>query len=1336
MATIPVYLTDDDGNEIEQTAGSGDFIIIGYVDQDLFANASGELYTTFFDVVQAATPEQKAEVLRGLRLAKGIRGDLRRFELSGTSDNAYVKYNHSIFGGRYQSQYTALGAIAGTYLRRGGSSFTKELVEAALVSGPFASFSNFPSGPVLPGDVTFQVSAGGGTVEGYAWTITDGTTTFSPTVAVPTVTLTEATWTVSLDVTIDGTTVSVDSRTLEVSALAVAAGLTNSNPTPNLGESTLLGLIIDDTDMPLLQDIEWSFNVELAAGQRVELTEDVDYTINAESGKTINVTFLTAGTFEVSATVTDTSGTVVSTQTNLDVADYATTNTVASNHILSQATADALVQGDTHMIILGDSLNLPLRSTRWRGGMAASFKPARWAGIQPANSSFGENVNQQWSQNDEHDAHRHFSTGFSINRGQGGHANLQVDGTKGGIPYADSRLAARRTMGGTYLEMDALNTSPTLGLNVTARSGSFADILRGRLQSPADTFYRASSVNSRTLFYNLDDTITLTGTASDATSDHSFTMDSEGYYLMEVERDATTGTDSFSKVLDVSFDSIAADDVFGWMDSFVYSPGTSGLSISYLGDGGWNTSNHTSDAARVAANAGQKNQYYTDDACAAHLDMVAWKDKSQTTLRDNVVFFFAIQNGSQTGDGHDGQMREDLLAVKTRWEAAADVVDPSGTLKAKLKFIIVSMPDIVNGNQHDRTAAMIPDIVGLGGYSNVEFIDLHNAIKTAEGGIYANPADYTGTVAGGSGTISPLWYGINSGDPNSDDGPNGNGDNVHPTRAGSAKQMEILWSVVQDAAADPTGFSFNINAPSDGTTGDTYNYTLSGSLPADRLVTWYVDDVETAYGDSFTLPAVIGTYTVKATVNGLDGASTTVTAPAVTISEANVPPVVTSPLALQTGADTTEGSAFNLVVTATDGNGDDLTYSLSSTEADIGSTTLASGVEAVIPVVAGLAGVTATYTVTITDGNGGSVVETLDVTFLAANALPAFSSGLTLAGANPTEGSQFSMNFTVFDSDPGDTLTVTLTSTAGDNISKVATSGVQNFFRPTAQSGTVTYTATVDDGNGGTDVSTLDVTADPANTGPTSNAAITVVGNPTETGDTATISLTNITDDNTAISSLTYVAQFSIDGGAFSDVDTDPTGNVFDAAGNGVVSVAHTCATAGDYVFRIAVTDGDGATTNFDSAAVTISVPAGPVLLATQTFDVYSTSGSFVNYYTGGISADLNTAVGLSAGAATLSRVQFSGNTSIGVQWACGSSANATLFRDWINNNVDLIRLTDADGDVLEYDVSSGFASANTSFTRLSGSAFSLNGGASGGYTFAMRTAMISAPDLVVEYFG
>ena len=42
-------------------------------------------------------------------------------------------------------------------------------------------------------------------------------------------------------------------------------------------------------------------------------------------------------------------------------------------------------------------------------------------------------------------------------------------------------------------------------------------------------------------------------------------MSSEGYYLIEVERDATTGTDTKYNALDVSFDSIAVTTALaGW----------------------------------------------------------------------------------------------------------------------------------------------------------------------------------------------------------------------------------------------------------------------------------------------------------------------------------------------------------------------------------------------------------------------------------------------------------------------------------------------------------------------------------------------------------------------------------------------------------------------------------------------------------------------------------------------------------------------------------------------------------------------------------------------------
>ena len=126
-------MTDDDGNKIEQTSGSSDYIITGYIDSALFADTSGELRNTFLGIVEAASLEQKAEVLRGLRLAKSIRGRLNRLSW-WRFRQCHVKYNHSIFGGRFQSQYTAR-AIVGTYLRRGGSALTKELVQAALVTG-------------------------------------------------------------------------------------------------------------------------------------------------------------------------------------------------------------------------------------------------------------------------------------------------------------------------------------------------------------------------------------------------------------------------------------------------------------------------------------------------------------------------------------------------------------------------------------------------------------------------------------------------------------------------------------------------------------------------------------------------------------------------------------------------------------------------------------------------------------------------------------------------------------------------------------------------------------------------------------------------------------------------------------------------------------------------------------------------------------------------------------------------------------------------------------------------------------------------------------------------
>ncbi|MEL6802193.1 MAG: hypothetical protein AAFO91_00230 [Bacteroidota bacterium] len=257
---IPVYLTDENGSLITDNDGVG--ITVGAVQSGLFTLSSGQANLTFQQIIEEATLEDRQKVLKGIRLAKPIRGRLSRFEIGGTEHNAYVKYNHRIFGGRFESEYTALGSVVGTYLRRGGTAFSKELVEAALVEGPFARFDNFPSSPKLPGDISFTVTAGGGVVSAYAWTITNGSgTTFSPTGASVTETLTAGTWTVSCVVTIDSTPVIVSGQTLEIDSL-VASNVTSSNSAPTAGESVLFGLTVNNDS--LLGNVAWSVEMEVA----------------------------------------------------------------------------------------------------------------------------------------------------------------------------------------------------------------------------------------------------------------------------------------------------------------------------------------------------------------------------------------------------------------------------------------------------------------------------------------------------------------------------------------------------------------------------------------------------------------------------------------------------------------------------------------------------------------------------------------------------------------------------------------------------------------------------------------------------------------------------------------------------------------------------------------------------------------------------------------------------------------------------------------------------------------------------------------------------------------
>ena len=84
------------------------------------------------------SPQNTKKLRDGGRLATPIPGILGRFEVKEEADNKYhVIYNNSIFGGRFDNQYTAFGAVLGTYRRRGGTSSSASIEDDLKVWSPY-----------------------------------------------------------------------------------------------------------------------------------------------------------------------------------------------------------------------------------------------------------------------------------------------------------------------------------------------------------------------------------------------------------------------------------------------------------------------------------------------------------------------------------------------------------------------------------------------------------------------------------------------------------------------------------------------------------------------------------------------------------------------------------------------------------------------------------------------------------------------------------------------------------------------------------------------------------------------------------------------------------------------------------------------------------------------------------------------------------------------------------------------------------------------------------------------------------------------------------------------
>ncbi|WP_152395866.1 S-layer homology domain-containing protein [Paenibacillus guangzhouensis] len=414
-----------------------------------------------------------------------------------------------------------------------------------------------------------------------------------------------------------------------------------------------------------------------------------------------------------------------------------------------------------------------------------------------------------------------------------------------------------------------------------------------------------------------------------------------------------------------------------------------------------------------------------------------------------------------------------------------------------------------------------------------------------------------------------------------------------PTPVNHAPVVNLSWSVSpmtigSDAAINLSGLFKDQD-------GDSLSYKITALNSSIATV---------ASGGTTSTPTIhpVESGTANFTVDVSDGkGGTATTTISVTVNPApaiNHNPVKNDAWAAPTFTVGTDGT-LDLTGLFTDEDGDALSYTITALDENIA--TVVPGGTTSMPTIHPVASGTATFTVDVSDGKGGTATTTISVT---VNPAPAINHDPVKndAWAAPTftVGTDGTLDLTgLFTDEDGDALSYTIES-LDENIATVASGGTTSTptIHPVA-SGTATFTVNVSDGKGGTATTTISVTVNPApviNHAPVKNDAWTA---PTFTvGTDGTLDLTGLfTDEDGDALSYTITALNSsiatVDSG-----DTTSTPTIHPVA-------------SGTAIFTVNVSDGKGGT-----ATTTISVTVHPVAVVSQSPFIselvwYSVDGGF-----------------------------------------------------------------------------------------------------------------------------
>ncbi|WP_068704162.1 Ig-like domain-containing protein [Paludibacter jiangxiensis] len=308
--------------------------------------------------------------------------------------------------------------------------------------------------------------------------------------------------------------------------------------------------------------------------------------------------------------------------------------------------------------------------------------------------------------------------------------------------------------------------------------------------------------------------------------------------------------------------------------------------------------------------------------------------------------------------------------------------------------------------------------------------------------------------------------------------------------------------------------------------------------------------------DSFTISVSDGN-------GGVASATVTVT----------ITPVNDAPVLSDTPVTTQEDTPLNGSVTATDVDGDALTYSKDSDPSHGTLVFNSDGTYTYTP---------ATdyhgddsFTVSVSDGNGGTATGTVSITVISVNDDPV----ITVTPVTTQEDTPVSGTVTATDVD-GDALTFSKGSDPSHGTVDVHSDGSYTYTPAKDYNGDDSFMISVSDGNGGTATGTVTVTITPVNDDPV--LAATLVTTQEDIPLNASVIATDVDGD-----ALTY------------SKDSDPSHGTLVFNSDGTYTYTPATDYHGDDSFTVSVSDGNGGTATGTVSITVISVNDDPVITVT-----------------------------------------------------------------------------------------------------------------------------------------